>query len=77
MFDFNHLKFNKISYWAHLSFAFVICVRILITVGLLLAHAILPFLKMPKKFSILGTSDYLFDKDYETKLRMLGPDKRV
>ena len=69
MFDWSHLKSNNINYCAHMRFAVFVSLRLLITVLLLLLHAFVPFIKIPRKFNIAGASDYLFDKDFETKER--------
>jgi hypothetical protein len=74
MFDWSHLKDNKTTYREHLCFSTGVALRLIPTVILLLVHGILPMLKMPKAASISGTSDYLFDKDYEIRQRVLGSD---
>ena len=74
MFDWSHLKDNKTAYPNHLWFAGVISLRMFLTSITMLFHAIIPIVKIPKCFSISGTSDYLFDKDYEIRERVLGPD---
>ena len=71
MFDWAHLKNNEIGYCSHMQFAIVVSLRLLLTALLLVFHAIIPFIKIPKKFSIGGTSDYLFDKDFNIKERKL------
>ena len=71
MFDWTHLKTNNISYCSHMFFAVCVSFRLLITVLLLLLHAVVPVIKIPKKFNIAGASDYLFDKDFQTKERRL------
>ena len=74
MLDWEHLADNKISYWKHFCFSAGVACRLIPTVLLLLIHAVVPILKIPKKLSISGASDYLFDKDYEIRSRILGPD---
>jgi len=71
MLDVCHLKENKVSYCRHFFFALTIALRLSLTVVLLVFHSIIPFIQIPKKFSIGGTSDYLFDKDFEIKERRL------
>tara|TARA_Y100000310_G_C20258185_1_gene612350 strand:+ start:241 stop:501 length:261 start_codon:yes stop_codon:yes gene_type:complete len=71
MFDWNHLKSNNISYRRHLKFAICVALRLIPTVVLLLFHAVLPFVKMPKALSIAGASNYLFDRECEIHERMI------
>ena len=72
MLDLEHLKSNQISYCSHFSFATMVALRLTLTAALLVFHSIVPFVRIPKKFSIGGTSDYLFDKDFEIKERQLS-----
>jgi|10_taG_2_1085330.scaffolds.fasta_scaffold571105_1 hypothetical protein len=74
MFDLHHLRDNKTSYMNHLCFAAWIGARLLLGGTALVVHAILPIVKMPKSLSLGGLSDYLFDKDYQIRQRILGPD---
>jgi len=74
MLDWHHLKDNRTTYRAHLCFAAGVALRLIPTVVLLLLHAVFPMLKMPKALSLSGASDYLFDKDYEIRQRILGID---
>jgi hypothetical protein len=69
-----HLRDNKTSYVAHFKFALCISARLLVTALAMLFHAIIPIVKIPRPLSLSGTSDYLFDKDYEIRERVLGPD---
>jgi len=71
MLDIGHLKDIGQSYGEHMLFALLICGRLAMTTFLLSIHAFLPFLKMPRIFDIARTSDYLFDKDYEVRVRMM------
>ena len=78
MLDFRHLKEVDQNYVQHMLFALLICLRVSFAMGLLLIHAFLPFIKMPNPLDIARTSDYLFDKDYETRVRMMKVmDKNV
>ena len=78
MLDTNHLKEVDQNYFQHLLFALWISVRIGISAALLLIHGFLPFLKMPRALDIGRTSDFLFDKDYEVRIRqMKAMDKDV
>lgn len=74
MFDLHHLRDNKTSYTNHLCFAIWIAARLLFGGVLLILHAVIPIIKMPKALSLAGLSDYLFDKDYQIRQRILGPD---
>ncbi len=74
MLDWHHLEDNKTTYREHLCFSAGVALRLIPTVVLLLVHAILPVVKVPKALSISGTSDYLFDKDYQIRQRILGID---
>ena len=74
MLDWHHLKDNKTTYIKHFYFASGMALRLMATVILLLLHAVVPILKIPKSLSVSGTSDYLFDKDYEVRQRILGSD---
>ena len=79
MLDWHHLRDNKTTYLEHLCFAVGVAGRLIPTILLLLLHAVIPVLKIPKKLSISGTSDYLFDKDYEIRSRILEletPEKK-
>ena len=76
MIDLHHLKDNKTTYTAHLCFASWIALRLILGGVLLLVHGLIPILKMPKALSLSGLSDYLFDKDYQIRQRILGPDTR-
>ena len=71
MFDWNHLKNTGTDYISHFKFSFYVGLRLVPTVILLLAHAILPFVKVPKTLSIAGASSYLFDKECEIRERMI------
>tara|TARA_R110000824_G_scaffold21466_6_gene79934 strand:- start:341 stop:589 length:249 start_codon:yes stop_codon:yes gene_type:complete len=71
MLDTNHLKNVDQNYSQHFLFALMICGRLILTAVLLLMHAFLPFIKMPRMLDIGKTSDYLFDKDYEVRVRMM------
>jgi len=78
MFNFNHLKEVDQNYFQHICFAITISIRLSLTVLLLPVHALLPFIKMPQKFNIEKTSNYLFDKDNEVRVRMMmAMDKNV
>jgi hypothetical protein len=67
LFDWHHLKNRKTDYLGHLIFALQIVVRLLITAPVLLAHAVIPWIRIPKYFHILSLSDYLYDCDYKTR----------
>jgi len=71
MFDWNHLKNTDIGYINHFKFATSMALRLIPTVILLLVHAILPFVKVPKALSIAGASNYLFDRECEVRERMI------
>jgi len=71
MFDWNHLQNTGISYKSHFKFAVCVALRLVPTVVLLLVHAMLPFVKLPKALSIAGTSNYLFDRECEVRERMI------
>jgi len=71
MFNFDHLKESDQNYFQHMRFAIMVSIRLALTAILLPLHALLPFIEMPKKLDIARTSDYLFDKDYEIRVRML------
>tara|TARA_R100000808_G_C2140365_1_gene148182 strand:- start:412 stop:651 length:240 start_codon:yes stop_codon:yes gene_type:complete len=62
MLESNHLKNNGVTYLEHAFFAIPIAIRMLLSSLLLTIHAILPFIKMPESLSILGVSNYLFDR---------------
>jgi hypothetical protein len=71
MLNINHLKEVGQNYFQHLLFAVWICIRLGITMTLLLIHALLPFIQMPKALDVGKTSDFLFDRDYDIRVRMM------
>jgi len=78
MLDFQHLKEVDQNYFQHMLFALSVCLRVSLAMGLLLIHAFLPFLKTPRVLDLARTSDYLFDKDYDIRVRrMKVMDKNV
>ena len=77
MLDLHHLKDNQTTYFEHLIFALGIVLRLIPTILLLVVHAVLPIVKMPKIFSISGTSDYLYDQKYKIRLRVLSATEDV
>jgi hypothetical protein len=78
MLDLQHLKEVNQNYFQHMMFALLVCSRVSLAMGLLFIHAFFPFLKTPRILDIARTSDYLFDKDYEIKVRMMKMvDKNV
>ncbi len=72
MIDLQHLKNNKTRYWRHFFFSLSIASRMLLSAIFLFIHGIFPFIKPPKPLTIGRMSDFLFDKDYEIKIRILG-----
>ena len=67
LFDWYHLKDRKTDYLRHSVFALQIAVRLLITGIVLLAHALIPWIRVPKYFRIITLSNYLYDCDYKTR----------
>jgi len=74
MLDWHHLRDTKTSYINHFAFATIISLRLILTSLLLIIHAVVPVFKIPKALSISGTSDYLFDRDFEIREKVLGID---
>lgn len=75
MFDWRHLKDRGTDYYRHLFFAAGMAIRILLTGIILLMHAVIPYIKLPRYFMISVLSDYLFEKDYQVRKRMPEPGK--
>ncbi len=65
--DWRHLKDRKVGYLGHLFFALQIALRLIITVPILIAHALVPWMRTPKYFHIITLSNYLYDCDYKTR----------
>ena len=75
MFDWHHLKDRGTNYYRHFFFATGMSLRILLSGIALLIHAMIPYIKLPRYFMISVLSDYLFEKDYQVRKRMLDPGK--
>ena len=65
IFNPNHLKNQNTTYPKHLCFALLIALRMLLTTIVLVFHAIIPIIQIPKSLTILGTSNYLYDKHFK------------
>jgi|ETNmetMinimDraft_4_1059912.scaffolds.fasta_scaffold538205_1 hypothetical protein len=71
MINIKHLEEAGQNYFQHMWFAGWVAVRLLVTAIVLLLHAILPILQMPRSLDIARTSDFLFDKDYDLRVRKM------
>jgi hypothetical protein len=61
--DLSHLKLRKTHYLKHLWSALTMATRVLLSGLVLVGHAIIPWIRVPKYFHILSLSDYLYDCD--------------
>ena len=69
LFDWSHLKNRKTNYLKHLWSALAMGARVLLSGLILIGHAIIPWIRVPKYFHILSLSDYLYDCDYKIRTR--------
>jgi len=75
MFDWYHLKDRRTDYITHLFFAMGMSIRLLLSGIMLLVHGLIPYVKQPRYFKVSVISDYLFEKDYQMRRRMIDPGK--
>ena len=62
-----HAKENGHNgYFSHMRFAFSIGCRLLVTSGVFMLHAILPFVPMPHSLSLEKTTQFLIIKNHGT-----------
>ena len=62
IFEPDHLNKQNVSYLRHMCFALVVALRMLLSAGVLIFHALIPIIRVPEFLTILGTSNYLYDK---------------
>ena len=61
-----HPKESKFSgYFSHMKFAASVSLQLLISSAVFIAHAVFPFIKIPKFFNLEGNISFLIDKNNE------------
>tara|TARA_Y100001937_G_C7031646_1_gene290390 strand:+ start:481 stop:705 length:225 start_codon:yes stop_codon:yes gene_type:complete len=72
----DHLRKNNQSYLNHLKLAWIVAFHMLFSLCFLLVHGVMPFIPIPKLFTIEGMTRKMKKWDSYLKINKLKKEKR-